>query len=318
MMQKFLISISAIILSTAFAMVPSVYAQGFIDGAVGSFIGADKIVPNPQISLGGQDLDFGPPIDCAAGQPCDIGWIGIYIGALYRLGIGVAAVLAVVMIMVGGFLWLISGGSPDKVGRAKEFIGSALTGLLIALFSFIILYTVNPRLVNLEPLQIKAPNEVGDSSPERQAQAIAARTASPRISGSGNTVNTGHTTLQDPHLELWSANHRNAMALILRQPGIQSASTYAGHDNDTHSHEHATDIWPTSTADGEAAAQWIRDNSEALGVRYIIYNERVWNTSNNYNDSSLTDFDTWRPYTDQSQGQNVNPHLDHIHVSFLP
>ncbi len=136
---------------------PSAHAAP-LEGVTQRFLGTSAIKPMLQVDLGGAPLSF-EPISCTAGQPCDIGWIGIYIGALYRFGIGLAAVLAVVMIMVGGFLWLISGGSPDKVGRAKEFIGSALAGLLIALFSFIILYTVNPRLVNLESLQIKAPDE---------------------------------------------------------------------------------------------------------------------------------------------------------------
>jgi len=83
-----------------------------------------------------------------------IPWMGQYIAAVYRYSVGIAAVLAVVMIMVGGFTWLVSGGSPDKIGRAKEFIVSALIGLALALFSYVILYTINPRLVNITSIGI--------------------------------------------------------------------------------------------------------------------------------------------------------------------
>ncbi len=89
------------------------------------------------------------------GQCIEVGWLGQYINAIFRYGVGLAAILTVVMIMVGGFIWLTSGGSPDKVGRAKEYITSSIVGLLLALFSYVILYTINPRLVANEPLVIK-------------------------------------------------------------------------------------------------------------------------------------------------------------------
>lgn len=87
-------------------------------------------------------------------QYCQINWIGTYIAGIYKYGISLAAVLAVVMVMVGGFIWLSSGGSADRIKTAKNYIGSAFAGLLLALFAFVILNTINPRLVNLDPLKI--------------------------------------------------------------------------------------------------------------------------------------------------------------------
>ena len=101
------------------------------------------------------------PIDPQAcggeGGECEIPWMSEYISALYQYGVGLAAVLAAVMIMVGGFIWLMSGGSPDKVGKAKDFIISALSGLFLALFSFMILNGINPRLVEIDPLAVVLP-----------------------------------------------------------------------------------------------------------------------------------------------------------------
>ena len=113
--------------------------------------------PNIQINIGDFSAANFKPYVCPEGSTCPIGWIGQYIGVVYQYGVGLAAVLATVMIMAGGFLWLTSGGSPDRVGKAKEFIAGSLTGLLLALFSFMILYTVNPELVKLTPISPRRP-----------------------------------------------------------------------------------------------------------------------------------------------------------------
>ncbi|MFA6215815.1 MAG: hypothetical protein WC768_04580 [Patescibacteria group bacterium] len=109
--------------------------------------------PKIQFQLGNTPIKFGP-IEPCGGNYC-IPWIGDYISALYKYGIGLAATLAIVMIMAGGLVWLMSAGSPDKVGTAKEFIASALSGLLLAFFAFMILATINPSLINLQGIKIK-------------------------------------------------------------------------------------------------------------------------------------------------------------------
>jgi len=112
-----------------------------------------SFTPTVKFPIGGQSMNF-TTVACQEGEDCEIPWLGEYVSALYQYGVGLAAVLAAVMIMVGGFIWLMSAGSPDKVGKAKDFIISALTGLFLALFSFIILTGINPRLVEINPLSI--------------------------------------------------------------------------------------------------------------------------------------------------------------------
>jgi hypothetical protein len=133
-------------------------------------LAADPIVPTVQIHLGGFSGWTGEnagwqsgsnycPNGTANGVQClQISWIGQYISVLYNYGIGLAAALAIVMIMVGGLVWLLSAGSPDKVGKAKEFIASALSGLLLALFAVMILTTINPNLVNLKGITVTGVN----------------------------------------------------------------------------------------------------------------------------------------------------------------
>jgi len=51
-------------------------------------------------------------------------------------------------------LWLTAGGNTGQVTEAKEWIKASLTGLIIALFSYIILLTVNPDLIQFKPISV--------------------------------------------------------------------------------------------------------------------------------------------------------------------
>ena len=46
--------------------------------------------------------------------------------------------IAVVVILIGGFKWLTSGGSEDKVGEAKQMIIAGVIGLIIILAAWAI------------------------------------------------------------------------------------------------------------------------------------------------------------------------------------
>ena len=81
-------------------------------------------------------------------------FIAVYFAAIYKVGIGAAAVLAVIMMMVGGFTWIVAAGSVDKIGSAKKMISNAIVGLLIAVGSYTVLSLINPDLVSFKALTI--------------------------------------------------------------------------------------------------------------------------------------------------------------------
>ena len=85
---------------------------------------------------------------------CQVPWIGEYITGIYNYGLSVAGILAAIMLMAGGLLWLISGGDVGKITQAKELIVGSVTGLIILAASFIILVQINPNLVKFNPLSI--------------------------------------------------------------------------------------------------------------------------------------------------------------------
>ena len=60
------------------------------------------------------------------------------IGKIVQTFLGFLGVLAVVLIIYAGFLWLTAGGDPSKVDKAKGYIKNAVIGLIIILAAYII------------------------------------------------------------------------------------------------------------------------------------------------------------------------------------
>ncbi|MBU1895526.1 pilin [Patescibacteria group bacterium] len=83
------------------------------------------------------------------GSESDFTDIADYFQYLYRYSIGVAGLLAVIMIIVAGFQWITSGGNTSTIGKARTRITRAIIGLLLVVGAYTILNTINPALVNL-------------------------------------------------------------------------------------------------------------------------------------------------------------------------
>ncbi len=52
--------------------------------------------------------------------------------------LGLLGIVAVIMVLYGGFQWLTAGGSEDKVASAKKILQSAVIGLIIILLAWAI------------------------------------------------------------------------------------------------------------------------------------------------------------------------------------
>jgi hypothetical protein len=61
----------------------------------------------------------------------------------YILGIAVF-----VMIFFGGAKWFFSQGNPGEISKAQDIIKNAVIGAILLLSAYLILYTVNPDLIN--------------------------------------------------------------------------------------------------------------------------------------------------------------------------
>ncbi|KKR06536.1 MAG: hypothetical protein UT32_C0018G0038 [Parcubacteria group bacterium GW2011_GWC2_39_14] len=88
-----------------------------------------------------------------------IPWLAKYIGNMYRYGVVIGSILAVLMIMIGGVMYLIGGLNPNMIKHGKELITGAVTGLVLLLGSYVLLNTINPNLVNLQPIKVEVVKE---------------------------------------------------------------------------------------------------------------------------------------------------------------
>ena len=92
--------------------------------------------------------------DEPGGQYITVSWLAEYIAAIYQYLVGAATILAIVMIMYGGFRWITAAGDAGKIGEAKKTIVGAVIGLILALGSYTILNLINPDLVSFKSLRL--------------------------------------------------------------------------------------------------------------------------------------------------------------------
>lgn len=104
-----------------------------------------------------------------AGENFSVGWLGEYIAGIYQYGIGIIGILAAIVIMGAGTMWLLAGGNAGRVSEAKEWIKAAVTGLILALTSYTILYALSPGLVTLEPIETQVITSTWSEENYRQA-----------------------------------------------------------------------------------------------------------------------------------------------------
>lgn len=80
--------------------------------------------------------------------------ISKYVKAVYDYLLSIVGITAAIVLMVGGIMWLTAGGSSEKVSQAKSWISGSLTGMVLALTSYLILQTINPQLVSFTPTEV--------------------------------------------------------------------------------------------------------------------------------------------------------------------
>ncbi|HEV8601011.1 MAG TPA: pilin [Patescibacteria group bacterium] len=76
--------------------------------------------------------------------------IGKCVNQIYLWALGLSGILAVLMMILGGYLVMSAGGNAQQSSKGKEFIMSAIVGLGLLFGSYLILNTINPDLVNFK------------------------------------------------------------------------------------------------------------------------------------------------------------------------
>jgi len=142
-----------------------------------------------------------------------------YIQNVYNYAVGIVGILASIVIMWGGVRWLTAGGNQEAVGDAKKWIEGALSGLLLVMTSYVILYFVNPDLINLKLIKIEEVK--GVTSETASAQEIMIK----NTSGGGrgvyvppNNVSSYDTMLRESATK-YGIDYKLLKAIMLTESG---------------------------------------------------------------------------------------------------
>lgn len=97
-------------------------------------------------AFGAQEIQLEQPLPGEETPTSIPGWVRY----LYLFGLGIVGAVALIVLIYAGIEYILSGTNIISKDEAKKRIWSAITGLLILLFSYVILYTINPNLVQLK------------------------------------------------------------------------------------------------------------------------------------------------------------------------
>lgn len=119
----------------------------------------ESIEFKPQVSIPGSEFSSGVSVPVGTYNSetgkMESDLLGRYMLSIINYGLAAVAIIATVVLMGGGLLWLTSRGDSGQIGKAKGLIGGSLTGMILLLCSWIILNTINPELTEFQSIDAK-------------------------------------------------------------------------------------------------------------------------------------------------------------------
>ncbi len=113
----------------------------------------NPIIPNLNVAIPG--LDFSNGLTYDADGNLNINYLASYVDALYRFLMVAMALVAIIMLMVGGFQYILSRGHADAVKQAKTRMVNAVTGMVLLMSAYTIAFLIDPHTVKFATLKIK-------------------------------------------------------------------------------------------------------------------------------------------------------------------
>jgi hypothetical protein len=112
---------------------------------------ADFVIPTlsvniPTVSLSESVTD--------AGGEIEVNWLAEYITGVYIFLLSIGAIFAVIWIMIAGLQYITSPGG-GEVKKAQEKIKGAVTGLVLLMSVYLILFIINPNLTSFGSLRLQ-------------------------------------------------------------------------------------------------------------------------------------------------------------------
>ena len=89
--------------------------------------------------------------DCSSGfgQACGITDIKILIRNIINIILGVAGLVSVLFVIIGGFRYITSAGNEEQAEAGKKTLQNAIIGIIIVVLSFVIVSVISSALTTL-------------------------------------------------------------------------------------------------------------------------------------------------------------------------
>ncbi|MBP9864043.1 hypothetical protein KBC54_01155 [Patescibacteria group bacterium] len=152
---------------------------------------SDFVTPQLEVAIPGVNLSSGQV--SVQKDSIQIGFLGAYINGVYNFLLGIVVITAAVMIVYGGFKYIIA-ATGAGIQDGKERIKDAVLGLILVFASSTLLKVMNPSLGTLKPLTVQTVDleyysaiQHGDQPPSQYARAAAEASTD----STGNNVGAG-------------------------------------------------------------------------------------------------------------------------------
>lgn len=129
----------------------SITAKGFQALAAVSLVSVLVLSLMSTPAHGQLNVAIGTQLNQAAGPAYSTGSgkdLPSIIGNYIKVFLGFLGVIAIVLIIYAGFLWMTAGGNDDKVGEAKTIIKNAVVGLIIITLAYAITTFILGSILN--------------------------------------------------------------------------------------------------------------------------------------------------------------------------
>lgn len=133
------------------------------------------------------------PGDPAVAKVTDI---GAYVNTVYKFLLGFGITVAIVMVMIGGLQYVLAAGG-GNVKQAKERIQNAVVGLILLFCAALILQSVNPRLLTLQPPRLAAIKRVDTIEPGSDCASFVAPAVLGKDATNGKKCGSKETVVKD-------------------------------------------------------------------------------------------------------------------------
>ena len=136
-----------------------------------------------------------------------------YLKSIINFGFAIIGILALFMLIIGAYQYLMAAGS-GNASDAKDTITSALLGLILGLTAWVILYKINPDLVNMRAItQIQGVG--GNFSDSMAGTATSAKYGTVAVSGTTKErVNSYSSIIAEAHQKYPNVSEAPIKAVI--------------------------------------------------------------------------------------------------------